>query len=65
MQVISYWGVGGTSMVILAFTLDFQGAGIWAGLVIGLSVASVVLSWRFHHLSKRAMQTIAGLPEAG
>lgn len=44
---ISYWPIGLTSAYILAFTFGYGGAGVWAGLVVGLAVASICLTWRF------------------
>ncbi|MCL4113580.1 UNVERIFIED_CONTAM: hypothetical protein GTU68_001013 [Idotea baltica] len=44
---ISYWPIGLTAAYILAFKFDYGGAGVWAGLVIGLVVASICLTWRF------------------
>ena len=43
----SYWPVGLISGYILAFPMGYGGTGVWAGLVIGLVVASVCLTWRF------------------
>ncbi len=43
----SYWGVGLPASYILGFPMGYGGAGIWWGLVLGLTVASVLLSWRF------------------
>jgi MATE family multidrug resistance protein len=53
---ISYWGVGFTVGIGLAFGADFQGAGLWLGFIFGLSCAAILLTWRFwlfagrHHL---------------
>ena len=44
---ISYWPIGLTAAYVLAFPLRYGGTGVWAGLVIGLAVASVCLTWRF------------------
>ncbi|TVP73071.1 MAG: MATE family efflux transporter [Rhodobacteraceae bacterium] len=43
----SYWGIGMPVSYVLGFPLGFGGEGIWAGLVVGLSVAAVMLMWRF------------------
>lgn len=43
----SYWGVGLPTSYILGIWLGYGGEGIWAGLVVGLSVAAVLLMWRF------------------
>jgi MATE family multidrug resistance protein len=51
-----YWilGIGGGSM--LAFNLRMGGAGLWWGLALGLTSTSLLLAWRFHHLSNRKIQ---------
>jgi len=43
----SYWPIGLTSGYVLAFPMGYGGTGVWGGLVIGLAVASVCLTWRF------------------
>lgn len=45
--VISYWLLGVPASYILAFPLGMGGVGLWLGLVIGLTVAAVLLSLRF------------------
>jgi len=45
--IISYWPVGVTAAWILAFHLGWGGVGVWAGLVIGLAVASIFMLHRF------------------
>jgi MATE family multidrug resistance protein len=47
MAVISYWVVGMPSSYLLGFTFGFGAVGVWLGLVIGLSVASLLLMVRF------------------
>ncbi|MGJ8602965.1 MAG: MATE family efflux transporter [Marivita sp.] len=47
LAAVSYFGVGMPAAYILGFTLGFEGAGIWAGLVMGLAVAAVLLNHRF------------------
>ena len=44
---ISYWGVGVPASYLLGFVLGFGGVGVWLGLVLGLGVASALLSLRF------------------
>ncbi len=44
---ISYWPIGMGLAYLLAFPLGFGGAGVWAGLVAGLAVAGIGLTWRF------------------
>lgn len=43
----SYWGLGLPVAYLFGFTFGWQGEGVWAGLVVGLSAAAVALMWRF------------------
>ena len=45
-SLFAYWGVGMTTGITLAFGLGWGGRGLWAGLVVGLTVAAALLSWR-------------------
>ena len=47
MAVISYWGIGLPVAYVLAFTLGWEGPGIWLGLTAGLAVACVTMQARF------------------
>jgi len=44
--------VGMTSGWYLTFRLDWGPAGMWVGIIIGLSVASVLLGTRFARISR-------------
>jgi MATE family multidrug resistance protein len=44
---LGYWIAGFGTAVLLGFTLDWQGVGIWLGLAVGLLVVSVLLLWRW------------------
>ena len=44
---ISYWGIGVPCSYLFGFVLGYGAIGIWAGLVLGLAIAAVLLSWRF------------------
>lgn len=48
----SYWGVGAPASYLLGVTLGFGAVGVWAGLVAGLSLAAVGLTWRFWHMAR-------------
>jgi len=48
MASISYWPVGLTVAYVLAFPLGFGGVGVWGGLVVGLALASLLLTIRFN-----------------
>lgn len=44
---ISYWFVGMGSAYFLAFPIGLGGVGVWGGLVVGLAVAGLALTYRF------------------
>ena len=47
MATISYWVVGLPISYVLAFSFGLGGIGIWLGLVVGLTVAAILMMWRF------------------
>jgi MATE family multidrug resistance protein len=47
MATISYWGVGLPVSYLLAFPFGMEGPGVWLGLVVGLTLAAILLHWRF------------------
>jgi MATE family multidrug resistance protein len=49
---VAYWVVGFPVMYYLGLHTSYGSAGIWIGLLAGLTVSGVLLSWRFHVLSK-------------
>lgn len=44
---LSYWAIGIPCSYVLGFVFGFGGIGVWAGLVLGLSLAAILMSWRF------------------
>lgn len=52
LAAISYWGVGIPASLLLGFTFGWGPVGIWLGLVVGLAVASVLLTERFLRLAR-------------
>ena len=50
---IAYWGLAIPISYVLGFVLDFGPEGIWYGLLIGLTLAAVLLFFRFRKLSNR------------
>jgi len=54
-MVISFWIVGLTLGYQLTFAREMGPAGMWIGMIAGLSVAAVLLIRRFNHTSKRFM----------
>lgn len=57
--VFSYWLVGLPSGYLLAFVFHWGALGIWYGLLIGLTVAAVLLFFRFGRLTKRHLAKMA------
>ncbi len=51
----SYWLVGAPVALLLGFTFEMEGMGIWIGLAIGLLVAVLTLTARFTILSKKPL----------
>ena len=50
-SLVAYWLVGMSVASLLAFPLGWGGSGLWAGLVVGLGTAAVLLLRRFLRLS--------------
>ncbi len=45
---IGYWAIGMGLGAWLAFSQNWQGAGIWTGLATGLAVVSILMVWRWN-----------------
>lgn len=54
--LVAYWGVGMPVGLLLAFWAGLEARGMWLGLVAGLSVAAVLLTWRFQRRTLAAVQ---------
>lgn len=54
--LVSYWGFGMTTGVVLGFVLGMGAVGLWWGLVTGLGVASIFLIARFKRSVSRLMK---------
>ncbi|MDB5038648.1 MAG: efflux family protein [Bacteriovoracaceae bacterium] len=52
----SYWVISMPLVYFLGFTYSYGAVGIWIGLSIGLIVASIALTWRFHILTNHRIQ---------
>lgn len=48
-----YWGVALPLGIYWSRVLHYGAAGLWAGLVLGLGLAAVLLAWRLHWLQQR------------
>ena len=60
--ILAYWGLGVPAAWVFGLELGFGGPGVWGGLVVGLSVAAVALTWRFHRLADAAPAPLAREP---
>jgi MATE family multidrug resistance protein len=50
--ITAYWVIGLPVGYLLAFPMSMGATGIWYGLLIGLSVAAVLLFYRFHRQTR-------------
>jgi multidrug resistance protein, MATE family len=50
---VAYWVVGLPAGYLLAFFFHLQAAGMWLGLILGLTVSAIFLVYRFLKMSKR------------
>lgn len=57
LAALTYWGIGMTASWLLGIHGPWGGVGVWAGLVIGLGAAALVLALRFVHLLQRVERT--------
>lgn len=60
LAMISYWLIGIPASYVFGFVLGWDGIGVWLGLVIGLAVASVLLSVRFWGSILKHLKTSIG-----
>lgn len=50
--LVSYWVIGLPIGYVFAFVLNMGAAGIWWGLALGLTIAAVLLYWRYQRFTK-------------
>lgn len=60
MATFSYWMVGLPVAYVCGFVLDWGGEGIWIGLLTGLTIAWVLMGWRFWSNKSKIGQTAQG-----
>lgn len=56
--LFSYWVVALPMSYVLAFPFHMDAVGVWIGLLAGLSLAAVLLTWRFFRLVRRVNLSI-------
>jgi MATE family multidrug resistance protein len=62
--LFAYWGVGMPTGWWLAFHHGLGARGMWMGLIAGLSMAALLLSWRFWKLARGPLPGTAGAAAA-
>lgn len=55
MTFIAYWVLALPIGYILGFKFELGAAGVWYGLLIGLSIVAITLFWRFNYLTKKML----------
>jgi MATE family multidrug resistance protein len=53
MTFVSYWVIGFPISIYLGLYTSYAAAGIWIGLLAGLSAAAILLFFRFNYLTKK------------
>lgn len=59
MAVVSYWVIGMPLGAWLGLGLGWGPQGMWIGLISALSLAMVLMGWRFHHSSRLRLGAIS------
>lgn len=55
---LSYWAIAFPLAYLLGFTFKAGSLGVWIGLAIGLGVAAIALTYRFHILTRRLVNSV-------
>ncbi|HEX7860012.1 MAG TPA: MATE family efflux transporter [Verrucomicrobiae bacterium] len=50
--ILAYWIISIPLGYLLAFHLNHGPIGIWLALALGLGIAALILTWRFHHRTR-------------
>jgi multidrug resistance protein, MATE family len=59
-NLVAYWVVGMTLGYYLTFEVKLGPAGMWIGMIAGLTTAAILLSTRFLRKTTRLIKTAAG-----
>ena len=54
-NIFAFWIIGFPVAWLAGTQLGYRGEGVWGGLAVGLTVAAVLLCWRFHYIGKAAV----------
>lgn len=57
--VFSYWGIGMPLGAWLGLGLGWGPQGMWVGLITALSIATVLMGWRFHSSSRLPVRAVS------
>ena len=57
-NTFAYWALGFPLAYLAAVTYVMPPSYIWGGFVLGLTVAAVLLTWRYYLLSARAIESV-------
>jgi MATE family multidrug resistance protein len=55
---IAYWVLALPLGYYLGFKLGMGAAGVWYGLLTGLTLVAIVMFWRFNYLTKKMLRTL-------
>ncbi len=55
-SLVAYWVIALPLGYILAFTAGWGAIGLWTGLLVGLSLSALLLTWRFHRESRSLLR---------
>lgn len=55
--VVAYWVVGLPAGIVLGLHTELGPRGLWCGFIGGLTVAALLLAWRFHRQSRPQART--------
>ncbi len=61
--IVAYWAIGLTSGYFLGIHFQLGGVGLWWGLALGLTVAAIVLTWRFYTMPLEKLSWKQELPQ--
>lgn len=50
-NIFAFWVIGFPTAWYTAISLGYRGTGVWGGLAVGLTVAAILLCWRFYYVS--------------
>jgi MATE family multidrug resistance protein len=54
-NIVVYWAIAFPLAFLAAVTYKAPPDYIWGGFVVGLSIAAVLLTWRFARISRRVV----------